>query len=611
MPLSHPCWQRGLRPDGGTETLAVNDFNPGLLYYDLWFHLGVDPSTAAARTLSLLLLCLAALFFDLCLIAFSRRAPWLHLTWAGLLVACFPLQVGLVILLRTALALPLVVCFACLMLLATWRILFFILPGKPLGIAAPRRSPTWLNALFICAGLVLLERGLALCSQQRTNYEASFHSIQLLLAYGVPLAVLGAALLSRRFPFGISPLALAQVSLLVLLDQRWPQVPAIPLLVIACASCIIATLVHTMRAPMGLKFVTPFFKLYLLVLLCFCAEALLRSDQNTNYSFGSKVNASNLEHYGEYLNIFGEHDQSPNITLDGQSFTKTNPDGVFRIACLGSSSTFGEGVQDIPKHSYPAQLQGLLNKRPAAEVEVIRAGLSGAPFFLLEECMKEVLLKLSPDLVIIYFGANEDIVGLRSSYLRDKAEVAEAGHIKTLEQLWVARQLKWNPAWLIKAFLAAAQSRTIVVMVEAATDLKELILPPPESTSHTPIQKMTVAEHRAFLTQSVERTIRTCISRGIKVLLIPEIQIEDIRASVSDPRAARLNRYNRYYEIFSRLARKYADQGVYQVSFLDRFVNAPWSSYLIDSMHMNEKGYRFLAQLIMEYLLEQNLVKQE
>ena len=80
-----------------------------------------------------------------------------------------------------------------------------------------------------------------------------------------------------------------------------------------------------------------------------------------------------------------------------------------RVACVGDSITFGAGVKDRAKNSYPAQLQALLGER----YDVRNFGNSGStllkngdkPYWKQKEF--EAAKALNPNVVIIKLGTND------------------------------------------------------------------------------------------------------------------------------------------------------------------------------------------------------------
>jgi lysophospholipase L1-like esterase/pimeloyl-ACP methyl ester carboxylesterase len=102
----------------------------------------------------------------------------------------------------------------------------------------------------------------------------------------------------------------------------------------------------------------------------------------------------------------------------------------FRIACVGNSITYGSGLKDRLKESYPAQLQAMLGKG----YEVMNFGVSGAtmlkkgnkPYWNTPEYAN--VLVSNPDLVFIKLGTNDSKLinrPLMSDYANDYKEMVQ------------------------------------------------------------------------------------------------------------------------------------------------------------------------------------------
>ncbi len=100
------------------------------------------------------------------------------------------------------------------------------------------------------------------------------------------------------------------------------------------------------------------------------------------------------------------------ISVSSAPAQPVNPDnytGTIRVACVGDSITFGAGIEDRQKNSYPAQLQALLGDK----YEVRNFGHSGArvcegtrkPYMSLPEY--KAALSFKPHVVIICLGIND------------------------------------------------------------------------------------------------------------------------------------------------------------------------------------------------------------
>ena len=93
------------------------------------------------------------------------------------------------------------------------------------------------------------------------------------------------------------------------------------------------------------------------------------------------------------------------LVLNPQQFTATKPKDVYRIVCLGGSTTYGRPFYDLM--SFPGWLRELLPAaQPNRRWEVINAGgISYASYRALG--VMEELAQYAPDLFIIYTGQNE------------------------------------------------------------------------------------------------------------------------------------------------------------------------------------------------------------
>ncbi len=95
------------------------------------------------------------------------------------------------------------------------------------------------------------------------------------------------------------------------------------------------------------------------------------------------------------------------IGYRGNEFSMKKQPGVFRIVCIGSSTTFGLHEPDEAQ-TYPRLLEDALSRaQPGSRIEVINAGTPG---WTAAECLINFqfrVLELSPDMVIVYEGVNE------------------------------------------------------------------------------------------------------------------------------------------------------------------------------------------------------------
>ena len=101
--------------------------------------------------------------------------------------------------------------------------------------------------------------------------------------------------------------------------------------------------------------------------------------------------------------------------LRGEDFTQAKPAGIFRIICLGDSTTFG--MAELPG-TYPYLLEKELNRGfDTPRFEVINAGVPGTNIYQQRMLFQRVLKNTDPDMVIVMSGPNarEDLKAFRDA----------------------------------------------------------------------------------------------------------------------------------------------------------------------------------------------------
>jgi lysophospholipase L1-like esterase len=90
----------------------------------------------------------------------------------------------------------------------------------------------------------------------------------------------------------------------------------------------------------------------------------------------------------------------------GPEISRDKPPGVYRIAVLGGSTTYGEFI-DADRDAFPAQLQDCLRRKGFESVEAINAGVPGYNSWESLVDLEFRVLDLEPDLVVVYYGVND------------------------------------------------------------------------------------------------------------------------------------------------------------------------------------------------------------
>lgn len=167
------------------------------------------------------------------------------------------------------------------------------------------------------------------------------------------------------------------------------------------------------------------------------------------------------------------------LGLRGPEVALEKPPGVYRIACLGGSTTFGTNVS-VDEATYPARLQALLNEQPDApyEYEVLNAGVSG---YNTAESLVNFALRLVEydlDAIVVYHAGNDARALQAEGFRPDYAHLRRSwlyAEISPLERFL----LRWcrTYAWIARGHDADQQYGRLVHYV-FVPEFEELFLEP-------------------------------------------------------------------------------------------------------------------------------------
>lgn len=95
-------------------------------------------------------------------------------------------------------------------------------------------------------------------------------------------------------------------------------------------------------------------------------------------------------------------------TFRGRTFSADPAPGVTRIISVGTSSTWGHGIEVSTGADYPTVLEGLLSERlPGRGIEVINGAVRGSTAARLLRVFRESLLVFQPDIVTVSLYFND------------------------------------------------------------------------------------------------------------------------------------------------------------------------------------------------------------
>lgn len=150
----------------------------------------------------------------------------------------------------------------------------------------------------------------------------------------------------------------------------------------------------------------------------------------------------------------------------GKDFEDAKPADVYRIACLGDSSTFGWSVGDL--ETYPLQLGSVLSKKCGkARVEVMNLGVTGYTSRQGRELMARCVKNWKPDLVIFAFGPNDRLPAMKSDLEHLQSGTWDIGAVRVfLNRFQVYK--------LIKAGVIYLENRTHGLSLDPKTYIPKL-----------------------------------------------------------------------------------------------------------------------------------------
>ncbi|RPH35130.1 hypothetical protein EHM92_06760, partial [bacterium] len=191
--------------------------------------------------------------------------------------------------------------------------------------------------------------------------------------------------------------------------------------------------------------------------------------------------------------------------LAPELFTRVKGENVFRILCLGESTTAGFPFQSqVP---FPPQLREILaHAYPQKRIEVLNAGVSAISSYVVLDMLPELLETTRPDLVVTYLGHNEfyGVYGSGSTLFPGQKRMLVTTMLR-LQHLHLVQALKRGLQLFRSRPTSPAGNRTLM---QAVVGNQEIALGSPQ-------YRHTMEAFRANL----EAIIDLCRHRGIPMVL--------------------------------------------------------------------------------------------
>lgn len=216
----------------------------------------------------------------------------------------------------------------------------------------------------------------------------------------------------------------------------------------------------------------------------------------------------------EHTNLLNNQTTRDTWTFRDREVRRNKAPGTLRIVALGSSSTFGTGL-----YPWEDPYTRVLERRLADRAEVINAGFTGYHSFQVMLLLTQVVVEMSPDVVLFYYGKNEGTGNETKRYHARAARIKqEAGCQTTACLSWAISHGTANPALLrLGAFLEGLGGyrwlRNLVMRYRSLY---------PAGIEPTPHDRELPPDSREIL-----RTMTaTAATRGFRLVLIPELSRE-------------------------------------------------------------------------------------
>jgi len=581
------------------------DFHLAPVHLDLGRALGLEPRSMGLHLVSLVLMLLVGFGLGELWLLAARRGFTPGTTPAGTLLLLAPLDGAVMLCFRAMLSLSTLAALIALGGLLTARALAGARRGAVAASGNHGGREDWRWRLVLAAGAALLIWAVLVCDGMLYNHVTAVH-VPLLLWLLVPLTVmlvLVPAALAAPLPGVTWAVGLGQLAPMMLLGNFQAMPLAGVKLAAVLLPLLLLTVIHLARSGQR-KATRRLAACALLACAPLLVEAVMRSweypERIYSWDRGSALSSSwDFERHSSLL----RGGRAPErISAAHRTHRLAREANTTRIVALGSSSTYGAGVQDERRHSYPAQLQRLLGQQLDSKVEVINAGVSGAYFTHLYIYLWQVLLPSRPDLVVIYFGDNGDGPDGWAHYLRARDIVKRYPHIDSQQELTAALRLRWPTELLTSAFVAGVKSRTFMAAVMALESVSRRI----ERRWPTP-RDMVCGPREECLARSAALAVKACVEGGVPALLVPEVSLPDVKARAANPGEPVAGSAGQY-RIFSALAREHAGKGVHYLDVLEQFPPEVADKVMVDRVHMIEQGYLRLARLVAAHITKQGLL---
>jgi lysophospholipase L1-like esterase len=249
-------------------------------------------------------------------------------------------------------------------------------------------------------------------------------------------------------------------------------------------------------------------------------------------------------------------------TLRGRRISLAAPDDRPRLLALGSSSTYGYGVSE--QQAWPAQLERLASAG-GMPVEVLNAGVPGGTARRLLYVLRDALLQLEPDIVVVSLSFNDHI---------DLAVHDEAAHFDAM----ASEGLGWLDQALARWDARGARSRWLTYFghVMGGGD------PDPDER-----EACVLAPSRRFAA-SLQAMAEAVRAAGGEIVFLQEPPRDAVHPHVLGP----------YHEAIAELGARLGVEVCAPKAALDRAGELAGEPLYLDMVHLDSRGHEVMARQV-------------
>ncbi len=298
-----------------------------------------------------------------------------------------------------------------------------------------------------------------------------------------------------------------------------------------------------------------------------------------------------------------EHDLHNSYGFRGEEIQKHKEAGVFRIVCIGGSTTYSSDVDDY-RQSYPYLLERELTSN-GFQAQVINAGVIGYSSLQSYLNYQMKIEELTPDMLIVYHAFNDvwtRMVWPAEAYRADQSGLVNVTHPvndNLIRKLSVLR-IPLVRAGIIYPVGSWNEIEGIEETNYGVEFTRQLIHEnyPSGFFETVPIDSMIRTNRPSFFHRNLSKLIRHAHSKGTEVVLTSVIYSDE------EPKAIHVLKNKAFQRAISEhngVTRKLAIE--HEVNLLDlEKTLVPKKEWFTDGMHFNYEGNQKRAEHIAEFL---------